>query len=389
MNESNSNQIKYIVELLQFKQFHKVSCIMEEYGINVSQVQQQVSEDILTGLKIFQQHCKKLSQSNYSNPVTTLFQAGKLEEARSSIGGRHVDTEIRKAISEGKFELTKFLIEYENEVILDYECRNDEGDTIIGFRLSRCKQYLAEIKNLLNKTEVTSSVVINTACEILDYLLTKYSSYIPNFIHNPDVSLLAHYFASKSFPECMAVLIQHRININCTDIDNNTPLDVAIENLKYDTAKLLIQNGAICSPVLIKQLPFEMAALLNTYQFFQKTNYFSDKTFIPDQVLADSLKISKFVQNPTYDLWLKLQSDTDYNIRLAQIRYEVKVNPKLLSIIEEPPTQSRKTRQSSGTIFDEETDDNLELEMIDSQSSNVTMELGGEIMEPLFKDYYE
>lgn len=268
-----------------------------------------------------------------------LFEQGKLFDqntARVFLGGMDVVPLITSIAAHHNILphtdimlLMDILIDYAINTNLKYQHRNNSTDEFEAAKMALCTQFLSMIGITAN-VGMDHGVKKRIACilensgnskALLNFNKSEMNTLMFNLIHQ-DCTKSAKLLFNRGLdinyiqPGCVATL-----------------LDVAIERNNLCVAKLLLQHGVEMVDQHQSLFP-EMKALCNTYHFFKNTDYFKDHKLVPDQVLEDSLKISRFItQDKSFrdGCWTTLKSSVDSNVLISQMAYEFRCDPSLLS----------------------------------------------------------
>ncbi|CAM9138380.1 unnamed protein product [Ectocarpus sp. 8 AP-2014] len=124
-----------------------------------------------------------------------------------------------------------------------------------GIVHSMCQQGdLEEARNLLDENPrlqysrgntgdlLTHQAVLSDNESLLSYLLNdkSFDTNLPNDVH----AYPLHYAVLSGSLRMVAILVNHRAFVDCTDSSKNTPLMIACEEEDHDIAELLLDRGA-------------------------------------------------------------------------------------------------------------------------------------------------
>ncbi|SPR13027.1 ankyrin repeat domain-containing protein [Orientia tsutsugamushi] len=268
-----------------------------------------------------------------------LFEQGKLfdqKTARVFLGGMDVVPTVLSIAAHHNILphtdimlLMDILIDYAINTNLKYQHRNNSSDEFEAAKMALCTQFLRMIG-------VTANVGMDDGIEkrIVCILENSANSKALLNFNKSEMNTLMFNLIHQDCTKSARLLFDRGLDINyipprCVA----TLLDVAIERNNICFAKLLLQHGV---EIMVDQQSLcpEMKSLCNTYQFFKNTGYFKDHKLIPDQVLEDSLEISKFItqdKSLRNECWPALKSCVGSNILLSQMAYEFRCDPSLLS----------------------------------------------------------
>ena len=103
------------------------------------------------------------------------------------------------------------------------------------------KKFLVEQANSLKWTPLVYAVDIGN--DSIVKLLVEYGNANVNVAINTGETPL-HIAAKKGFTGIVKILLEHKADIEAQDLIRQTPLIAAVRSNRYETAKLLLENGA-------------------------------------------------------------------------------------------------------------------------------------------------